>query len=444
MFLFRNLFLIMSLSGTMVFLLYLLVRPLTERYFSPRWRCWMLRLAMVFYLLQFPYYKYRLWGLIYDRSPAIQEKVKQGLTSVDTSYLIVVDESAIQFSTKLQYLYASMLFIGAVSVILVCRQIHQYRRMKVLCLSEQCRSAGQREEELFSSIKRTLGIKREVRFVHSVHCRSPLTSGVRKPVVIFPEWKKDCPVDPELYGYMITHELAHIKHHDVLIRLIGILVVAVHWFNPFVYLWWDELSCVSEMYCDSVVMEGKGEKERSRYGELFLELAAGNTLSDKNQFVAGLTNSRNKKMYERRILEMKVCRQYKPLLSVVAAMGIGMAGVMTAFAYDPPKTFLNEAGGDTGVVTSVTAGPPAPAESLAADQFFTADDGTIYILTADDEDARVSCVHDYSGSGTSTVHKKDGKGGCIVKTYEALICSKCGSIKTTKLISTLTYESCPH
>lgn len=404
----------------------------------------MLRLAMVFYLIPFPYYKYRLWGLIYDRSPAIQEKVKQGLTSVDTSYLIVVDESSIQFSTKLQYLYMFMLIIGAVSFILVCRQIHQYRRMKALCLARLCRPAGQGEQELFSSIKRTLGIKREVGFVYSAHCRSPLTSGVRKPVVIFPEWQRDCPVDPELYGYMITHELVHIKHHDVSIRLIGILVVAVHWFNPFVYLWWDELSCVSEMYCDSVVMEGKGERERSRYGGAILKLATKNALSDKDRFIAGLTDSRDKKIYKRRILEMKTCRQYRPLLSVIVAMGICMVGVMTAFAYDPPKTFLNEAGGETGVVTSITAGPPAPAERLVADQFFTADDGTIYILTADGEDARVSCVHDYSGSGTSTEHKKDGKGGCTVKTYEALICSRCGSVKKVRLMSTVTYDPCPH
>ena len=96
-------------------------------------------------------------------------------------------------------------------------------------------------------------IKKDVKLICSEYCESPITIGVLSPTVLFPIWDKDCQMDDELCEYMITHELVHIKHNDILIKLVGLLVIAIHWFNPFVYLLVAELSCISEMYCDSVV-----------------------------------------------------------------------------------------------------------------------------------------------------------------------------------------------
>ena len=66
------------------------------------------------------------------------------------------------------------------------------------------------------------------------------------------------------YEYMFRHELVHIKHHDLFIKYIGLLVMAVHWYNPLAYVMFHEISVISEMYCDSIVIGGKGGGGRAQ------------------------------------------------------------------------------------------------------------------------------------------------------------------------------------
>lgn len=97
---------------------------------------------------------------------------------------------------------------------------------------------------------------------------------------------------------MLRHELVHIKHHDLLIKYIGLFVIAAHWYNPFVYMMFHEISLISEMYCDSFVIGGKGEEERRKYGELILKLAVQKEFTNKEQFIIGMANSRSKWIYK--------------------------------------------------------------------------------------------------------------------------------------------------
>lgn len=56
-----NLLFSMSLAGSLVFLVYLAFRPVAVRYFSSVWRYRMLKLALLFYLLPYQYFKYRYY-----------------------------------------------------------------------------------------------------------------------------------------------------------------------------------------------------------------------------------------------------------------------------------------------------------------------------------------------------------------------------------------------
>ena len=102
------------------------------------------------------------------------------------------------------------------------------------------------------------------------------------------------------------------------------------------------------MYCDSIVIDGKGEEDRRKYSDLILTLATQNEYAGKGKFFAGIADSRSKKVYKRRILEMKRHKKHKAVLSVIMTVMICMAGVVTTFAYDSPNTvsgpFVNDLG----------------------------------------------------------------------------------------------------
>ena len=251
---FKNLLFVMSLSGTVVFVFYLLLYPFMKPYVSLKWKYRILKIAMMFYLIPFPLCKYYVWGFIYDHFYWIWEIASRYEPAVmNTEYIIVAGKDSIKLSPKVQSIYVAVSFIVLISFFILGKQITQYRKMKQICFSDWGKPADEGLERLFSQKKAMLNIKRDVKFICSEYCKSPITGGIWPPTIVFPMWDKDSMADEELCGYMIKHELVHIKHNDVLIKLTGLLVVAVHWFNPFSYLLLGELSAVSEMYSDSVV-----------------------------------------------------------------------------------------------------------------------------------------------------------------------------------------------
>lgn len=231
-------------------------------------------------------------------------------------------------------------------------------------------------------------------------------------------------------------------HRDLLIKYLGLLVIAIHWFNPFSYLLFGELSCISEMYCDEKVLEGEGDERRCRYGELLLRLATENVFSNSERFFVGAANSRNKRIYKRRILEMRTSRKCKVALSVVTMALVCMMGGITCFAYNSPAMMLNDQNHKLSEDLSfLTETEGMPAELVPYDNLFVDEKGNVYDLS---EGGRALCIHDFSVYGTTQSHKRNSNGGCEVKSYESVKCKYCNTIKVGDLISTTTYTKCPH
>lgn len=436
----QNLLFTMSLSGNMVFLLYILTYPLSKKYFPLEWKYRILKIAIVFYLVPIPICKYLIINVIHRFLPQLWDKINNTLVTMDKKYIIIVSQDFIKFSSKIRYMLMMVLLIGLVAFTIIQKHIIQYWKWKNVCLVTSGKPTHL-EQELFYKIKKEMGIKKRVELICSEYCNSPMISGILSSVLIFPKWEDS--IDDK-YEYMLWHELVHIKHHDLLIKYIGLLTMAVHWYNPLVYIIFHEISVISEMYCDSVVIGGKGEEERRKYGELILKLAVQNEFTNKGQFFIGMANSRSKWVYKRRILEMKRAKKYKSILPVVMTVFICMVGGITAFAYDSPTTIFNDTGYDFNADMDFTIQTIEEYTNLPSDYFFIDDNGKIYNINSFSKDDRSICFHDFSISGTLNVHQKDGKGGCITNSYEARICSICSDIKAGELKSTVTYKSCPH
>lgn len=354
----------------------------------------------------------------------------------------MIGRDFVKFSSGVRHMLLAALLAGIVSFAIIKRRIIQYWKWKTSCRLGSEKPADW-ERELFIKVKNETGIKKDVEFICSEHCRSPMVSGIMASVLIFPVWEDK--MEADRYEYMFRHELVHIKHHDLFIKYIGLLVMAVHWYNPLAYVMFHEISVISEMYCDSIVIGGKGEEEHRKYSDLILTLATQNEYAGKGKFFVGMADSRSKNVYKRRVLEMKRHTQHKAVLSVIMTAVIGMAFVVTAFAYDSPNTVSGPVDHDVGgeanfIMESAEAGNT----ELPSDYFFTDDSGIVYDIGSSDVNNRAICFHDFSIHGTWNNHKKDGKGGCVVKSYDAFLCSKCSDVKVGELKNVITYKFCPH
>ena len=72
---------------------------------------------------------------------------------------------------------------------------------------------------------------------------------------------------------VLRHELQHIKSHDLIYRMITLLIVLIHCFNPLSYLFLKELKEIQEMNCDEKLTAAFSKNERIKYGQTIISVS---------------------------------------------------------------------------------------------------------------------------------------------------------------------------
>ena len=75
--------------------------------------------------------------------------------------------------------------------------------------------------------------------------------------------------------FVILHEKTHIRSLDNLWRMIAFVIVAVHWFNPFCWLFLKRFLEDLELSCDERVLTKIGTNCAKEYASLLLESRQG-------------------------------------------------------------------------------------------------------------------------------------------------------------------------
>ena len=75
-------------------------------------------------------------------------------------------------------------------------------------------------------------------------------------------------------GYVLEHEHTHIRRGDHIFRLLAFVALALHWFNPLVWLAFTLSGRDMELSCDEAVLRRKGEGVRADYCQTLLDMSA--------------------------------------------------------------------------------------------------------------------------------------------------------------------------
>ncbi|MDE6922237.1 MAG: M56 family metallopeptidase, partial [Oscillospiraceae bacterium] len=153
------------------------------------------------------------------------------------------------------------------------------------------------------------------------HIPSPFVLGVFRPVIYLPSG-----LAGEERDYILLHERTHIRRCDHVTRALAWLAVAVHWFNPLVWLAFHLAGRDMEMSCDEAVLARMGRDVRADYSTSLLRLSTGGRLP-AGPLAFGGGNIR------RRI--KNVLGYKKPAFWVTAAALILVLGLGFALATDP-------------------------------------------------------------------------------------------------------------
>ena len=98
---------------------------------------------------------------------------------------------------------------------------------------------------------------------------SPFVFGVVKPNIYLPMH-----MDEGTAAYVIAHEHAHLARRDHWWKVLGYLVLALHWFNPLVWVAYILFCRDIELACDEKVVRGLDGAARADYSQALLSCAA--------------------------------------------------------------------------------------------------------------------------------------------------------------------------
>ena len=195
---------------------------------------------------------------------------------------------------------------------------------------------------------------------------SPCLFGVFRPAVyLTPEAAEN----PDILRHVLAHELTHYAHKDHIWSLLRILALALHWYNPLVWLAVVLSKRDGELACDEGAVARLGEGERIPYGRTLVNLVAARSLRPGDLLSCSTAMTGGEKSVKARVLALvKKPETVKTALFAVIAV-ITLASVFvfggrnSAQAYSEELTaFLDQ----VRDVRSISVGNP-----LTSSQFST-------------------------------------------------------------------------
>lgn len=127
---------------------------------------------------------------------------------------------------------------------------------------------------------------------------SPMVTGFLKPILLIPKWTVDVLSDEQM-RIVFIHEYIHLKRGDRFVNLGLILLCAMHWFNPFVWVMASAIRKDIENVCDEQVLKTMDSNNPGVYGKTLLDLAEWSSESEPSIFVSPMAS--HKKTLRQRV-----------------------------------------------------------------------------------------------------------------------------------------------
>lgn len=155
---------------------------------------------------------------------------------------------------------------------------------------------------------------------------SPCLFGVFRPAVYV---TRSAAEDPDTLRHVLAHELTHHAHLDHLWSLLRCLALALHWYNPLVWLAVVLSKQDGELACDEGAVARLGEGERIPYGRTLVNMVAARSLRPGDLLSCSTAMTGGGKSVKRRVAALvKKPETVKAALFAVVAV-VALSAVFT-------------------------------------------------------------------------------------------------------------------
>lgn len=410
----------MSIAGTVPLIICLLLLLLQRKKFSYRLGRNLVFLSLAGYLIPFQVVKYLMPTDVLIRTDAL----------ANISYYINFDDKgAISYHRISLWMSDWILMIGLCWLFLISG-FSVYEIIKYHRLTRKLKKITEKRTCFLPGIG-------DVEYRISPLIGSPYTIGFLKPFIVAPESLENS----RLSEMILRHEYSHLCCHDSAVKLLCLLAICLHFYNPLTLLTLLLYTSFSENIADQAATEGFTTEERKAYAVALVNLSARNRQVPvvwKNNLLGA------KHTMKRRVEFIMMKNRKASKIGTAAAIlaSVFLSGT-TVFGYAPMQT--TEAADSVQLNETVSFVDSASNNPFANSNIYFETDEHVNILVNDSdlEPRAIICTHDFK-SGYADVHNSKSNGGCEVKRYTAKICQKCNHLVIMDYVSTTTYAKCPH
>ena len=281
---FIKILLSLSVSGALLLLLILGLKPLYKNKFSKRWQYYIWIVVALRFLLPFTP-DTTIIGSLFEKfdttaitneiptNPNVPVPADTGNSKaepIQTNREITTAAMREPFNK-----YVCLFFIwSALALVLFVRKVTVYQGFIQYIKAGNKEISDIKILNLLSDCEEKLHIKTRVELSCNPLVASPMQIGFFRPRVILPVGELE---DKEL-SYIFVHELTHYKQKDMFYKWLIQIVVCAHWFNPFVYLLEKEVNKSCELSCDEKVISVLDDTARREYGDTLISFLKSNNL----------------------------------------------------------------------------------------------------------------------------------------------------------------------
>ncbi|MEI3471890.1 MAG: M56 family metallopeptidase [Blautia faecis] len=413
----------MSIAGTVPLIICLLLLLLQRKKFSYRLGRNLVFLSLAGYLIPFQVVKYLMPTDVLIRTDAL----------ANISYYINFDDKgAISYHGISLWMSDWILMIGLCWLFLISG-FSVYEIIKYHRLTRKLKKITEKRTCFLPGIG-------DVEYRISPLIGSPYTIGFLKPFIVAPESLEDS----RLSEMIMRHEYSHLRRHDSAVKLLCLLAICLHFYNPLTLLTLLLYTSFSENIADQAATEGFTTEEKKAYAIALVTLSARNRQVPvvwKNNLLGA------KHTMKRRVEFIMMKNKKASKIGTAAAIlaSVFLSGT-TVFGYAPMQT--TEAPDSVQLTESSIifedSEPSRQPICKFSDIYFETDEHfNILVNDSDLEPRAIICTHDFK-SGYADIHYSKSNGGCEVKRYTAKICQKCNHLVIMDYVSTTTYAKCPH
>lgn len=175
----------------------------------------------------------------------------------------------------------------------------------------QQRTVTNDEQELFTTMTQGKG-----RLLRSSFITTPMLIGLFRPIIVIPDAKYSL----EQLRNIINHEYIHLKRYDIAYKWFVLFVSSIHWVNPMMIRIKAEIGRACELSCDEAVIQSLNGDAKKSYGETLLFIASSEVISRRG--LSSIPMCSNKKcLKERLILIVKYKKQSKRMILLACILG---------------------------------------------------------------------------------------------------------------------------